>query len=118
MSKLKKTAILLIILFLLVVLGINVNATNGDIDLGDLLGNSLSNETANTELNTTLNETTNTETNTQGNEIIQPDTNKESTSEKDLPQTGVTEDITVMFFIIVCIIVSIYAYKKIRDYRV
>ena len=34
-----------------------------------------------------------------------------------LPQTGVTEDITVMFFIIVCVISAVYAYKKIRDYK-
>ena len=33
-------------------------------------------------------------------------------------QTGVTEDITVMFFIIVCVVSAIYAYKKIRDYNI
>ena len=49
--------------------------------------------------------------------IIQPTSNT-STSGNDLPQTGVTEDITVMFFIVVCVILAIYAYKKIRDYKV
>ena len=48
--------------------------------------------------------------------IIQPTTNT-STNSVTLPKTGVTEDITVMFFIIVCAISAIYAYKKIRDYK-
>ena len=55
-----------------------------------------------------------------GGSVIQPNTNRTSnstTSGNNLPQTGVTEDITVMFFIIVCVILAIYAYKKIRDYR-
>lgn len=50
--------------------------------------------------------------------IIQPTTNTStSTNSETLPKTGVTEDITVMFFIIVCAISAIYAYKKIRDYK-
>ena len=48
--------------------------------------------------------------------IIQPTTNT-STNSETLPKTGVTEDITVMFFIIVCAISAIYAYKKVRDYK-
>ena len=52
------------------------------------------------------------------NQIIQPTTNVTTNSVGNtLPQTGVTEDITVMFFIIVCVISAIYAYKKIRDYN-
>ena len=51
--------------------------------------------------------------------IIQPTTNTStSTNSETLPKTGVTEDITVMFFIIVCAISAIYAYKKIRDYNI
>lgn len=51
-------------------------------------------------------------------QVIQPETNTDSNSAGNtLPQTGVTEDITVMFFIIVCAISAIYAYKKIRDYN-
>jgi len=58
--------------------------------------------------------------NSQGSQIIQPTTNTEtnSTNGNELPQTGVTEDITVMFFIIVCAVSAIYAYKKIRDYKI
>ena len=47
--------------------------------------------------------------------VVQPTTN--TNNGNTLPQTGVTEDITVMFFIIVCAISAIYAYKKIRDYK-
>ena len=48
------------------------------------------------------------------NQIIQPVTNSAGNV---LPQTGITEDITVMFFIVVCVVSAIYAYKKIRDYN-
>ena len=71
--------------------------------------------------------TTNT-TNTTGNEpvnntasIIQPVVDNNSTENgtgNTLPKTGVTEDITVMFFIVVCVVSAIYAYKKIRDYNI
>ena len=59
--------------------------------------------------------------NSQATQVIQPETGSTSNTKLNttdkLPQTGVTEDITVMFFIIVCVISSIYAYKKIRDYK-
>lgn len=51
------------------------------------------------------------------NQIVQPETTTNKVG-NTLPQTGVTEDITVMFFIIVCIVSAVYAYKKIRDYNI
>ena len=125
MLKFKKVLVLLVILFLLVGIAVQVQASDL-IDLGNLItdGNTTENTTTNTTANTaatnsTLNVITNTSTttNTTGNSVIQPSTNKVGSSENNLPQTGVTEDITVMFFIIVCVIAAIYAYKKIRDYR-
>ena len=72
--------------------------------------NDVANET--TEPANTVNETANEAG------VVQPITNSDnSESENNLPQTGVTEDITVMFFIVVCAILAIYAYKKIRDYK-
>ena len=52
--------------------------------------------------------------------VVQPATKTTNTTNETqkLPQTGVTEDITVMFFIIVCVVSAIYAYKKIKDYNV
>ena len=127
MLKLRKVLVLLVILFLLIGIAVQVQASDL-IDLGNLItdGNSTGNTTTNTVQNTaatnsTLNVTTNTNvgttTNTTGNSVVQPSTNRAGSSENNLPQTGVTEDITVMFFIIVCVIAAIYAYKKIRDYR-
>ena len=123
MLKLKNVVIVLIALLLILGIGMQVMATDSTIDLdnlGDLLNNTNSTNTANEVANiVSTNEVTNEATidNTAGT-IVQPDTNEEETSsEDDLPQTGVTEDITVMFFIVVCVIAAIYAYKKIRDYR-
>ena len=123
MLKLKNVVIVLIALLLILGIGMQVMATDSTIDLdnlGDLLNNTNSTNTANEVANiVSTNEVTNEATiaNTAGT-IVQPDTNEEETSsDDDLPQTGVTEDITVMFFIVVCVIAAIYAYKKIRDYR-
>ena len=121
MLKTKKIVILLVVL--LVALGLmcgQVNATDTNlIDLGGLLnGGNNSNQVNDTN---TQNPSTNEPANVAGgNEatIIQPNTNRTNeTADEELPQTGVTEDITVAFFIIVCAVLAIYAYKKIRDYR-
>ena len=77
------------------------------------------NLTTGTETPTDSNSVT-TNTNTESNsQVIQPNTNQAVTNSNGntLPQTGITEDITVMFFIVVCVVSAIYAYKKIRDYR-
>ena len=112
MLKSKKMIIFLVVLFLVIGIAVQVKATSNTLNLDNFLNsNSLSSNTV------TTNTTTNTATNTSSNTIVQPDTNKQSESGNNLPQTGVTEDITVMFFIIVCVIVAIYAYKKIRDYK-
>ena len=118
MLKFKKIVVLLVILLLLVGIAVQVQASN-TLNLDDLLNsNTTSNTTTNTTANTTTNTTrTNTLNVTTGNSIVQPNTNRAGSSGNSLPQTGVTEDITVMFFIVVCIIAAIYAYKKIRDYR-
>lgn len=114
----KKIVALLVVLLLIVgIFAIQVQASdiidldglmNSTNDINDLTA---TNDTVNeTEANSVANETTGS--------VIQPETNKLNTSSgNNLPQTGVTEDITVMFFIIVCVILAIYAYKKIRDYK-
>lgn len=122
MLKLKNVVIVLVALLLILGISMQVMATDSTIDLdnlGDLLNDANSTNTENVVANidTGANTLNNESENTAGT-IIQPETNEEETSsEDDLPQTGVTEDITVMFFIVVCVIAAIYAYKKIRDYR-
>lgn len=121
MFKFKKIVVLIIAIVLIVGISMQVKATDDPIDVSNLLSSNTTGDQ--NESNTTSNSlyqnsiSTNT-TNTAGGSVVQPDTNKtEGSSENNLPQTGVTEDITVMFFIIVCAISAIYAYKKIRDYK-
>ena len=122
MSNLKKMVVLLVIVLLITGISVQVNAS-GIMDLNNFIStnetaNEATNETTSlNSLNTTTNTTTNT-TNTIGGTVIQPSTNTSTNGVgNNLPQTGVTEDITVAFFIVVCAISAIYAYKKIRDYK-
>ena len=123
MFKLKNVVVFLVILFLLAGITLQVNATDSTISLANLLTTSNTASTNTATINTvgTDDNTVNTvtTTNTAGGSIIQPEeeNDTEGSSKNDLPQTGVTEDITVMFFIVVCGISAIYAYKKIRDYK-
>lgn len=120
MSKMKKVimvAMIVLISCALVVMSTTVKATDSTLDIsGDLnisTGNATTANTTNGNITPSMNTTGN-------NDVIQPVTSNttEGNSTTDtLPQTGVTEDITVMFFIVVCTVSAIYAYKKIRDYK-
>lgn len=130
MFKLKNVVVFLVILLLIAGITLQVKATDSSINLSNLLTSSNTTSTNTTSINTvgtsntisTLDSsnTVNTANTVGGSSIIQPEeeNDTEDSSENDLPQTGVTEDITVMFFIVVCGISAIYAYKKIRDYNV
>lgn len=127
----KKIVAIIVILLLIIGICTQVQAS-GLIDLENIMmnGNEVSTNTTNTnqitanqiaanQLATNQIVANQTAVNDAGS-VIQPTSNRISnstTSGNDLPQTGVTEDITVMFFIVVCVILAIYAYKKIRDYR-
>ena len=127
----KKMVVLLVVIFLIIGICTQVRASN-ILDLEDILNSNgiyanqvAANQIAANELReeSTANQilANQIEANEEaGGSVIQPNTNRTSnstTSGNNLPQTGVTEDITVMFFIIVCVILAIYAYKKIRDYK-
>ena len=124
MFKLKSVIILFVVVLLVWGIGTQVQASNLTLDLTNFtttnstIDDDNSNETTN---EATLNVATNVATNEEKVQVVQPSTNTNvtdtSSSRNNLPQTGVTEDITVMFFIIVCVISAIYAYKKIRDYK-
>lgn len=116
--------IVVLVISLLFVMACEVRATSDNpITLNLTTGDTTANITTNVVENNIV-ENTNTNSNTEvanNTQVIQPNTNKTATTTdkgNTLPQTGVTEDITVMFFIIVCAVSAIYAYKKIRDYRV
>ena len=117
MSKLKELIMVIMIVFvscLLITTSFEVKAVSDNpIDISGNLDISLDeNDTGTTQPD---NNVTNT---TENSQIIQPDTNTTANVTNTLPQTGVTEDITVMFFIVVCAVSAIYAYKKIRDYNI
>ncbi len=116
MFKLRNVIILFVVLLLVWSIGSQVQATNLIIDLTNF--SATNEETADSTTNVVANETTNTTANEE-TQVVQPNTNTNTSgsTNNDLPQTGVTEDITVMFFIVVCVIAAIYAYKKIRDYK-
>ena len=126
MLKSKKLFILLVVVAVVMsLMTVTVKASSGDIlNLDDLLQNG-TNTTQNPDDSNSnvvaneVDEPANTQTNTSGGgQVVQPNTNSDnSEAANNLPQTGVTEDITVMFFIVVCVILAIYAYKKIRDYK-
>ena len=135
----KKIVALLVIILLVIGICSQVKATNTNtmLDLDDIMNANgiyanqvAANETAANSLSSgsTANELVANQiyanqvaaNETAHGSVIQPNTNRttnSTTSGNNLPQTGVTEDITVMFFIIVCVILAIYAYKKIRDYK-
>ena len=116
----KKIVVLLVVIFLIIGICTQVRASN-ILDLEDILNSNgiYANQVAANQI--AANELSGGSTANQilANQIKanQIEASNSTTSGNNLPQTGVTEDITVMFFIIVCVILAIYAYKKIRDYR-
>ena len=125
MLKSKKIIILLVVVAVIMsFMTVTVKASSGNIlNLDDLLQGNTTQNPDDGNSNVVANEVdepTNNLNETTGNQagIVQPNTNSDnSEAANNLPQTGVTEDITVMFFIVVCVILAIYAYKKVRDYK-
>ena len=126
----KNVIMVILIIVILGLLGAQVMATNDD-PITNLDNLNLEIGTTNEVNDTTNQEAVNQEVvnqevvNYETPAIVQPDTNIENEedepvegADEKLPQTGVTEDITVMFFIVVCAVSAVYAYKKIRDYNV
>ena len=90
--------------------GVKATSENSPLDIGDFEEDDEGNE-----------ENTNNITNENSTKPIVEQTdkdNKNTASENDIPKTGVTEDITVVGFIIICVGSAIYAYRKIKKYNV
>lgn len=104
--KMMITIFAVVIIAIIGMVGLEVYAADNPIDL-DITGINQQSDANQTTVNQEAANST----------IIQPTTNTSTNNESTLPKTGVTEDITVMFFIVVCAISAIYAYKKIRDYK-
>ena len=98
MLKLKNVVAMLVILLLLLGIGVQVMAADTTIPLENLIQINTTTNTATTNTGATNTAVTNTATTNRvtGNSIVQPNTDDDDNSaENDLPQTGVTEDITV-----------------------
>ncbi len=131
-KKLVMVVVMLIVALFIMTVSYNTKASDNPVTL-DNLDLSTGNDTGSvTGGNTvTLDDTNDTntadigidtnDTNDISGELVQPSTDndveEDDGNEETLPQTGVTEDITVVFFIVVCVVSAIYAYIKIRDYR-
>lgn len=127
MKKVIMVVMMVLAIFLFATMNFEVQATgvsDNPIDISDDLDITIDNGENDTANATAANAISANEVaaNSQTPQIIQPNTNTSVTTNSNngntLPKTGVTEDITVMFFIIVCVVSAIYAYKKIRDYNV
>ena len=112
----KKTLLILSIIMLISTIalplfkGVKATSVNSPLDIGDFEEDDEGNE-----------ENTNNITNENSTKPIVEQTdkdNKNTASENDIPKTGVTEDITVVGFIIICVGSAIYAYRKIKKYNV
>ncbi len=102
----KKSNLIKIVLVLCVSLMVMLFSTNvmaaEEIDLTKTLNN-MSNNT-----NTNTNNTNNTNRNTNNSSIY---------NNTSLPKTGITDSIPVAVLLVVFGISSVYAYKKIKDYK-
>ena len=124
MLKMKKMVMIVMAILtvcLLFAMSFEVKATGTTDDPITLDGIDITTDDSNTSTEQDTNAITANEiaANSQATQVIQPETNTVANNVGNtLPQTGVTEDITVMFFIIVCVVSAIYAYRKIKNYNV
>ena len=117
---LKKTLLVLGVIILISAVALplisKVKATNEDLDLNSLIDDGDDNNTANNNTENSSNNTT--DGNTENTNVTLNDKDNKNTSENTIPKTGVTEDITVIGFIVVWVGSAVYAYRKVRSYNV
>lgn len=116
MGKLKmKKVISVVVIAIIVLIATQINVLGFDLNTV-INGNSTTNTTQNATQNTTT-PTLNT-TNTTGNTASPVLNTSNSTYQNtNLPNTG-SNDLGVIFLIVICAGSALYAYKKIRDYNV
>ena len=122
MVKSKKMLIVIMVVVILMMVGNRVMAANA-LNLQITSPNSTTNAPSTNATDT--NSTSTNSTNTAGN-ISAPVTNQQQSTNTqgsvykndNLPQTGITEDYTMIILVIICIVSAVYAFKKIREYKV
>lgn len=117
----KKSNLIKIVLVLCVSLMVMLFSTNvmaaEEIDLTETLNN-MSNNTNTNNTNTNNSNSNRTNTNTNNTNNTNRNTNNSSIyNNTSLPKTGITDSIPVAVLLVVFGISSVYAYKKIKDYK-
>ena len=122
MNKMKKVMLLILIAVLtLLVLQSIVSATDTPLNITSALNNTTGNNntsgTTDLPILTSNNQQSTNGTNSTNNTTNNTSTNNVINNTEKLPQTGLTEDITIMFFIVLCVASAVFAYVKIRRYN-
>lgn len=119
--KTKEIIICLLALMLLAFTISTVHATDGRLNVNDLLNGTTNNTIDNTPIeqipsaNNTIIPVTNSNTNTNITPIAPVNSSKDNSS-TELPSTGI--DYSVVLIIAICSVSALYAYKKIKDYNI
>ncbi len=118
----KVCSILVIAIMVALIFGTTVNAANDTNESFTDMTNSLrsgNTNTGNTNTNTNTN-TNNSNTNTNNANRANTNTNSNNASvynSNNLPDTGIESSIPIALLVVIFAISSVYAYKKINDYK-
>lgn len=116
MSGMKKMAVIFVIVALILLQVMNPVVKAEELDLGNLFGNEITDNDGNgSDLNVPANNTV--ENNIPVNNATVDNTPNKNTNNTTLPKTGANENMLIVL-ISVCVISSIYAYKKVKEYNV
>lgn len=117
-SNLVKIVLVLCVSLMVMLFSTSVMAAE-EIDLTETLNNMSNNANTNTN-NTNTNNSNSNRANTNTNNTNNANSNTNNSSiynNTSLPKTGITDSIPVAVLLVVFGISSIYAYKKIKDYK-
>ena len=118
-SNLIKVVLVLGISLMVMLFTTNVMAAN-EVDLTNTIDNPSSSSNSNSNSNNSnsnSNRTNNTNTNTNRTNNTNNTNNSSIYNNTNLPKTGISDSIPVALLLVVFGVSSVYAYKKIRDYK-
>lgn len=113
----KVCTILVIAVMIALVLGTTVNAATDNNTFNDLSNTLRTNNSGNTNTNSNSNSNTNTNSNTNRANTNTNNNNGSVYNSNNLPDTGIESSIPIALLIVIFAISSVYAYKKINDYK-
>ncbi len=114
----KVCTILVIAVMIALVLGTTVNAATDNNTYNDLSNTLRTNNSGNTNSgNTNSNSNSNTNSNTNRANTNTNNNNGSVYNSNNLPDTGIESSIPIALLIVIFAISSVYAYKKINDYK-